>query len=550
VESQFSGLVWLSSEAARNLFNGPRADAGELRTLARMQIRKQLAERQGEMVFLVDPSVPTPAEPTWIVPNKRALYEQAATYVTGFACIRPGSLQTEVAAIDGIAARVPLIHWLHSGVDGMKWNVLPIDGGPAIQCSTPAGNKAVSETHGSKISWLKAPPAPIEVPLWMDDYISNNAALNCGETRKQGTMTRRFGWTDHGVTRDPFQVLRVGDGPVPEGKLSATNLPHGAVRSPRNLFFITVAQLGERGWYPEESDDGINVYLNDLRRDKSILLYFAGLYSAWPSAATWFTDRYVITSGVAPGYSDPVVSAQSTNHPDDGSSVYLTPQIRAQTIHLFDLQTGRSFVTTSIAPERGDRPNAPTERIFFPEDSSYRSGIRWQTLWKAIEEGYHAKPRQAPFTVEEVAELAKLPKDSGMQWKDLGIWPPPKTWQLVSETRQENGDYLAAKPVWGGDPFLTYIDTGGGQSHYRIAIASADGRESFSEQADIAAHADLFTIGGGSLPQLETIQRLGDNNRYLVLAGTYQKPGADESRKGKWMFLTDLLQHHSWSVHW
>lgn len=541
-ESGSPGLVWLSSEDGKNLFNGPRADGVELRSLARMQVRKQMGERRGEVVFLVDPSVPTPADEHWILPRKNVKYEQAGSALTGFTCIRPGSLQREIAAIDGIAPRVPVVHWIHSGAEGMQWEVLPTDGGPAIHHSTASRTSFPGDTFPSPVARLKAPLKPSEVPVWMDDYINNNLALDCGENVRQGAMKRRFGWTDYGVTRDNFHLLRAGDDPAPAGKAKTFDLPRGSVRSPGNLFSITVGQLGEKGFYPEDGDDGVNVYLQDFRQDKSILLYFAGLYAAWPSTATWFTDRYVITSGSAANWLDEIDETD------------LTPRFHTNTIHLFDLQTGRAFWTASIPrPAEQARPNAPTERIYFPEGLAYTGIGKWRTLWKAVEDGYHAKPEQAPFTAEEVTEFAKRPKESGLQWKDLGTWPPPETWRLAVGTEEENMDYEAPKPVAGGDPLLTYTETADGQRRYTIAISGHLGQEHFFEQdaiANIVAHADLFTTGEGSLPQLETIQRMGERKQHLVLAGTYQKPGGKDPEKGKWMLLVDLLHHRSWSAHW
>lgn len=264
-------LVWLSSTEGKEKFNGPATNREELQSFARMQVRKQLGERHGEVVFLIDPSVPTPAEKTWSLPR-----------------------------------------------DGVNY------------------------------------------------------------------------------------------------------------------------------FYPEDGDDGYNVYLKDLRNDKDSLLYFACLSCAWPSTATWFTDRYVITSG---SYNDSL---------DQTDETPFEPRFAEQTLHLFDLQSGQSFVTSSISRAADhSRPNAPTERIYFPEGSSYESGQQWRLLWRAIENGYHAKPEQAPYTMEKVAELANLPKDLGLHWQDLGIWPRPETWQLTPE--KKDVDYAAPKPVAGGDPLLTAV---------------------------------------------------------------------------------------------
>lgn len=170
------GLVWLSAKQVKKPFNGPEVDEGELRSLARMQIRKQLAERTGDLVLLEDPSVPTPPEREWLLPEQDVKYEQAACAVTSLVCIRPGTLQTQLAG--GISPRTPLVHWIHSGNEGIVWEALPIDSGPAVQrsvssYSTPRGGKSMA-------AWLKAPVAPSEVPRWMDDYINNNQALGCG----------------------------------------------------------------------------------------------------------------------------------------------------------------------------------------------------------------------------------------------------------------------------------------------------------------------------------------------------------------------------------
>ncbi len=553
-ESGPAGLVWLSVEQGASQFNGPASDVGELRAIATMQVRKQLADRKGEVVFLSDSSVPTPAESTWRLPLKGVRYEQAATEVTGFACIRPGSLQGEIPSVEGITKRVPVIHWIHSGADGMEWEVLPTDGGPAIQRSTPASNKPSSVFDRQTVAWTKAPPAPAEVPLWMDDYVNSNPALDTGDTRKQGTMDRRYGWIDHGVPREEFNILRSSDAPLVAGKQKGWDLPRGMIRSPGNLFAIGVGDSDDSGVEPAEGgDDGVNVSLEDLRTDKSILLYYAGLHSAWPSAATWFTDRYVITSGTG-CTCDPVVFARNVFDRGGEDDPYLTPQIHAQTIYLFDLQSGKSFFTHSIAPsDNHGRSYAPTERIVFPLESSPINVWSWRTLWKAIEDGYHAKPEPAPFATEAVAELAKLPMEPGLQWKDLGIWPRPEIWQLASETADRDHLNPSEKPLAGGDSYLSYTESSDGQRRYTIAIAGYPDKTQFSQKdpvTQVVAHADLFTTGKGCLPQLDTIQRMGDEKRYLALAGTFQKPGNPVAGRGRWMLLIDLLHHRSWSAHW
>ena len=46
-DSGTPGLVWLSAVAGNKPFNGPTADLEELRSLASLQVRKQLGEREG-----------------------------------------------------------------------------------------------------------------------------------------------------------------------------------------------------------------------------------------------------------------------------------------------------------------------------------------------------------------------------------------------------------------------------------------------------------------------------------------------------------------------
>jgi hypothetical protein len=532
-----SGLVWLSAGNSKEPFIGPRSGEDELHSLAKLQIRRQFGERQGEVVFLVDASVPTPPEQQWILPVRSARFEQAASEVTGFTCIRPGQLRTEVPAIEGIAPRVPLVHWISSSDDGIIWETLPIDGGPAIQRSVSTYNTPGGGLGGGKIAWLKAPAASLGVPVWMDDYINENPAIGIGENIKRVPWMRRFGWSESGVTRDTFDVLRSSQNPGSGTKPETPELPRGAVRSPGNLFSVTVGQLDAKGMYPEEGDDGINVYLEDHRGNKSRHLYFAGLYSAWPSSATWFTDRYVITSGIG-RWLDP---------PEDSDS---SPRFHPQTIRLFDLLTGRSFEADGIA--KAGFTAVPTERIFFPS-GNYEHEIKWRSLWRAVEAGYQLKPEPAPFPAEEAAAAAKLPKNGTPQWKDLGIWPPPETWQLAPDKDVRSDGTPDKSVVETGDPYLSCTQTGDGQRRYTIAISGYHESDTFWDRPpteEAVAHAELLVTGGGHLPQLETIRRMGDRNRYLLIAGTYLKPGAQPSEKGKWMLLTDLLRHRTWSAHW
>lgn len=535
-EAAGSSLVWLSAESAKGGWNGPRVDDEELRALARMQIRKQFAERKGRVVFLVDPSVPTPKELEWRVPISDVQFEQTPSGIAGFTCIRPSTLRAVLPAVAGIAPRMPLIHWIRPGDSGVAWEILPIDGGPAIERKVSTYDTPQGDPGRGMISWLKAPVAPLDVPLWMDDYINRNRALGCGENIRPASGHRRFGWREAEVSRDTFDVLGAPDDSVVEPKTEVTTLSRGAVRSPGNLFAITVGQLDGKGMYPEEGDDGINVYLDDLHGKKSRLLDYEGLYGAWPSAATWFTDRYVITTGTGAWVDPPLDS-------DPG------PRFHPLTIRLFDLVTGRTYTASGMKCD--GQPVVPTERIFFP-DGDYAHEMKWRALWGAVEASYLAKPEQAPVPAQEAAAKAKLSADAGLQWKDLGIWPPPETWRLVPKEEEPVHTFPREEVIETGDSYLTCKRVEG-QFRYTLAIYGHPEQTQFVDNppdTEFVARASLLNSGKGCLPEVGTVQRVGENKRFLLIAGNYQKPGTADSGTGKWMLLVDLLQHRSWSAHW
>lgn len=534
-EAAGSSLVWLSAESVKGAWNGPWIDEEELRALARMQIRKQFAERKGRVVFLVDPSVPTPEERVWGVPINDAQFEQAPSGIAGFTCIRPSTLRAVLPAIAGIAPRMPVIHWIRPGDSGVAWEILPIDGGPAIDRKVSTYDTPQGAAGRGTISWLKAPVAPMDVPLWMDNYLNGNQALGCGENIKP-VAGRRFGWREEEVSRDAFDVLGTPDGSVSEEKSDMAKLPRGTVRSPRNRFSVTVGQLDATGVYPEEGDDGVNVYLDDLHGGKSRLLYYAGLYSAWPSAATWFTDRYVITSGTGAWVDSPLDS-------DPG------PRFHPLTIRLFDLVTGRTYTASGMKSD--GQQVVPTEKIFFP-DGVYADEMKWRALWGAVEASYLAKPEQPPVAAHDAAVKAKLSADAGLQWKDLGIWPPPETWRLVPNEEEPVHIFPDEEVIETGDSYLACKRVEG-QFRYTLAIYGHPEQTQFVDnppETELVARASLLISGKGSLPEVGTVQRVGDNKRYLLIAGTYQKPGTADSGTGKWMLLVDLMQHRSWSAHW
>ncbi len=528
-QQETPSLVWLSSTEAREYQSyGPRRDSRERETLADYQIREQMSKRQGEVIFLLDTDASISDEKSWSVPWNNVLYKQTPTTMTGFTCIRPVTLQTQLPAIDGIAARVPVIHRIHSGPNGMEWAVLPIDGRPAIEHHAYAIPDKKNPSITPQIQCLGAPVAPSDVPLWMDDYVNHNPALETGETVRRGVMSRLFRWQNDIPDRDTFHILHADNHPATDPKLQLPELERGAVRSPNNLFSVTVGQLDKNGFYPEEGDDGINVYLHDRRINKSLHLYFEGLYGAWPSAATWFTDRYLITSGTASpvdDWNDDTAYASSTQMPT--------------TLYLFDFQTGKAFSTHSYNHTQ-TRSTAPTERIYFPDESSYKTQESWKFLWSTIEAGYGIKPAEAPISIEEAIKAAQLSPNPSLRWNDLGIWPAPETWQLA--TRNEL-DLTTGQPKIfknGGDPFLTYTETSRGQRQYRLAISSVN-------LGEICAYADLFTTGEGYMPQLKSVVRLGDREKFLLLAGSYTKPN---SENGSWMLFLDQSQLRAWSAYW
>lgn len=529
-----SQLVWLSAEAVKQTSHGPIAGEEELRSLAIRQVRKQFAERHGDVVLLVDSSVPTPPEESWILPATNVRYEQPACAVTGVVCIRPETLRTHLDPVWRITPRMPLVHWIHSEKGVTSWEVLPIDGGPAIQ--RLVSSDTPPRGGNSKTAWLKGPASSTDVPKWLDDYINNNPALGCGENIRPLPGRRRFGWAETAVSRDSFDVL----GAINHGaevKTKVSDLARGAVRSPGNLFSVTVGQLDEKGVYSEEGDDGINVYLDDLRGGRSRLLYFAGLYSAWPSAATWFTDRYVITAGTS-RWVDP---------PEDSDG---GPRFHPLTIRVFDLLAGRSYAASGMP--QSSRAARPTEEIIFPE-GSYEQGSRWRRLWNAVEASYLASPEVAPVKVEAAATTANLSVESGVNWSDLGVWPPPENWQLVLDSEKVSQTYPPPKMIPTGDPFLTCQQTAGGELHYSLNIVgdaeSADLEDTALEK-NLLARAELLIAGGGSLPKVESIQRTGHDKQCLLIAGSFRRPGPESVANGKWMLLLDLLRHRAWSVHW
>ncbi len=534
-ENQSPHLVWISSTESKHLYHGPRNDEDERDSLAKFQVREQMIKRRGEVVFLIDPELNLSHEQDWLLPRNNVHYEQAPSAVTGLACIRPATLQHEIPAINGIAARIPVLHWIHSGSTGMEWNILPIDKGPAIQHTTYRHTQERESKIAPRVKWLMAPVAGSQVPLWMDHYLNDNPALEAGNTIQRGGMTRLFGWEEYDFQKAPFKLLDAVHHPVPDPKLQLPELPRGAVRSPNNLFSITVGQLGAQGWYPEDSDDGINIYLDDRRTNKSHHLYVSGLYGPWPTAATWFTDRYVITSGVAAPIDD-----------WNDSNAYSTSTKPPTSLYVFDLQAGKSFTTVSYATPKTLRVG-PTERIYFPNEPSYVAQNRWKFLWRKVEAGYHIKPQEAPVSIETATTTAKQLATPNLKWKDLGIWPSPETWQLVSEKEKEHSIYPEKKIQNGGHPFLTFTETTPGQRQYRLAISSIDQFHDEHALDEIVAHADLFTTGEEHMRQLNTVERVGENKQCLLLSGTFTKPN---SEKGYWMRLLDLSSHRAWSAHW
>ena len=534
-KNQSPHLVWISSVESKQLYHGPRMNNDERDALTKLQVREQMAKRKGEVVFLIDPELIVPKEEEWLLPRNNVKYEQAPNAMTGLACIRPANLMKDIPAIDGIAARVPVLHWIHSGSNGMEWNIMPIDKGPAIEHSTYRHTEERVSKNTPKVKWLKAPVAKSEVPLWMDQYVNENPALETGNTIQRGGMTRLFKWIENDFRRDSFHLLDADNHPDSNPNIQLPELPRGAVRSPNNLFSITVGQMGEQGWFPVDGDDGTNTYLDDRRVNKSHLIYFSGLYDPWPTAATWFTDRYVITSGVA-------VPVNDWNDDNAYSNTTAPPT----SLYLFDLQTGKSFTTDSYdAPDRNRI--GPTERIYFPDELNYETQSRWKFLWSKVEAGYHIEALEAPVSIDVAANTAKLPANANLKWKDLGIWPSPETWELVSKKQSDHGIYPEKKIQNGGHPFLTFTEANPGQRQYKLAISSYIHFEEEYAIKEIFAHADLFTTGDGYMRQIHSVERIADQKQCLLLSGTFTKP---DSKKGNWLLLLDLSKHRAWSAHW
>lgn len=527
-------LVWLAAKAVKQPFHGPFTGEEELRALAHRQVRKQFAERHGDVVFLVDSSIPTPPEESWAWPMENVHYEQSACDVSSVLCIRPQTLRSHLDEVRRITPRMPLVHWIHSEKGIISWEVLPIDGGPAVQ--RLVSSKTAPRGGAGRILWLKGPESAPGMPVWLDDYINNNHALGCGNNLLPSPVGRRFGWTEARAERDPFDVLGSIDHAA-EGKTKASDLPRGAVRSPGNLFSVTVGQLDEKGIYPTEGDDGINVYLDDLRGAESRLLYFQGMYGAWPSAATWFTDRYVITSGTAPWVDLPADTDKA-------------PRFHPLTLRVFDLLSGRSFVASGMG--RSDGAVHPTEEIVLPA-GDYPQQEKWRSLWKAVEYSYLATPEKAPLAVGDAARGVNLAAADASTWTDLGVWPPPETWHFTPEPQEDAQVHPPQKVIPTQDPYLICKQTGDGNLQYSLNIASNEEYGMLDDrglETNLIARAPLLIAGEEGLPKVETVRRMGENKQHLLMAGSYQKPGTDEPGNGKWMLLLDLVRHRAWSVHW
>ena len=551
-----ANVVWLALEPSNSLNIGPADDGSEAKALAMWRIRKHLAELTGEVIFLVDPSIPVSDENEWVLPHSTTDSRSATSAVNCFACLRPGELQDEIPETFGVSPRVPLIHWIHGGSSSVVWLVLPIDGGPAIDRSPSTVFRRNPNPGTTPMCMVPAPAKPNPVPAWMDDYINGNTSLQCGTSRRQRPNDRIYHWFEAGTPLTPgFPKLGDPGKPAPETKDETGKLPHDAVRSPSGDFALLPGQFDDIGSYPAEGDDGINVMLTDMRIGKTDALYFAGLHEAWPTAATWFTDRFVLTSGFG-CTCDPVVSASDTWDASGISGRFLTPQLAAQTVRLFDFQTHRSYITHSLGngPDRGTA--SFTERIAFP-GNNLRDPSPWKALWNAVRSVYQAKPEDAPFTPGAVAETVKMPLEGTPQWRDLGIWPPPDTWELIDagntnpEIQHPSFRYMPVQ-METEDPYLLRTEPIEGNTTYSIRIIGSHEGSRFMDSeklADVVAKAPILTTGRGCLPRLDTIHRMGEDRRFLILAGTYQTPGGDASDRRIWILLTDLASHRTWSLH-
>lgn len=511
----------------------------EQRTSAIRRIQEVSATTAGDVVIFRNQTLPPMGEHGFRIPVDGQFGTSLARRAV---MIANPNLPTELPGRPGISGRLLLMHLITGRPGGIDWDVLPIDGSPAIWHASTAESAA---PDGKSIPLLTGPPPFRQVPLWMDEYVTGNPSL--------------LPWLPH--PRVPVAVAPLewseGSG-CPRGfpkleddetgnfeDFGFSPLPHDAVRSPTLRLVFLPCRYDETGAIETDGDDGMNTYLGDLRSGEAGNLYFAGLHGAWPEAATWFTDRYLLVSGIAP----PAYQVYG-GQPDPGEEDSPENQPHVE-VRLFDLKTGVSHSSRVSAAPAAHEPTF-TEKICLPPNPDQPNedprSSPWRVLWDAVQADLEPRVQTAPLGVSEAASQTGQTPPDAVSWTSLGPWPPAETWQLV---RTKEG----SKPRPPGDVTPDSLVTSRPGPHggriYTLAIRTfADHYDKFTEEPPPVAYADILTTGGGYMPRLSAIRRMGDGGGLLLLAGNAPSPGPPPQADKQWMMLIDNHRHHAWRLDW
>lgn len=514
-------------------FIGPRyeryEEMAEKRLITNRRIRRSFVEMSGDVVFSLNAPVPNLGGYSWNLPGFSDPADRPKSSIRRAAIVVKSSLPTDLPARPGVSRRMPLVHLITGRASSLDWDSLPVDGGAAIwHGSSPGVTLRTSSDRANGL--LVGPKITPAVPSWIDEYITENPRDH-------------LQWQEvHGHEATGFPELKIEGEELTQTEGGPDNPPHDTIRSPRNLFALLGTQLDEDG-IPADGDDGLNVYLEDLRSKKIGKFYYAGLSSAWPSGAKWFTDRYLIISGSSSNH-----YLDSQEEPFEMEGLRQREHGSVGQVRLFDLWQGTAYIaevpdTTAM---RGF-----SEHISFPPPHGSSPQSLWQDIWDAVRKSYDPKPTTAPMSPAEAVAISGQSPAADAKWTDLGQWPPVETWNLDPQPRMDALPFAQAEGVPTVDPLLTRFDFAGDRSVYSLAIHRFQEDAIYhNEEAPEIARADILTTGGGYLPRLKSIRRTGQNNRMLVLSGDSPSAGGDPSQRKNWLLLVDLLKHQAWRMDW
>jgi hypothetical protein len=166
-------------------------------------------------------------------------------------------------------------------------------------------------------------------------------------------------------------------------------------------------------------------------------------------------------------------------------------------------------------------------------------------LWDAVQTNLDAQPLPPPVPLAAAASHTGQTPPADAAWLALGPWPPVERWQPPrGEPPQPPGE-----PTH--DPLLSARPGEGGNRIHTLAIRrSGEPHETFTQESAPAAFADILTTGGGCMPRLTAVRRLGDAGELLLLAGFAPAPGLQPGSDTQWLLLIDNLRHRAWSAWW